>query len=112
MEEAVYSNKIGCVMQYDEHYLGRQFVEDIHILMATSLPAQGSRKGGETVQLCLSRELQGMKTGKGLCRPNKELVLETTGILCNRRKETAGKDLGAMKGVTGSRFDAILDAYR
>jgi hypothetical protein len=35
MEEAVYSDKIGRVMQYDEHYLGRQFVEYIHILIAT-----------------------------------------------------------------------------
>lgn len=110
MEEAIYSDKIGCVMQYDEHYLDRQFGEDIHILMATWLPAQGSRKGGETVQLCLSRELLAKKTEKGLYRRNKELFMETTGISCNRRKETAGKDLEAMKGITGGKLDAILDA--
>jgi hypothetical protein len=32
--------------------------------------------------------------------------MEATGIVCNKGKETAGKDLETMKGINGSRLDA------
>jgi hypothetical protein len=45
----------------------------------------------------------GRKKRNSLYRPNNGLVLETTGVICNKRKETAGKDFEAT-------LDATIDA--